>query len=149
MPMAFLLVIASLSWRQFLRARMKALPSITGVAEIVLNVRDLRKMRDFYRVLNHQARRYASRQAWSSATVSANRLSATCLCEGNFRWPRTNSVDTESPGLRNPSRELRGSQRTARSPQSRSSHGRVSSYERTGPLFPRPGAESFGAHLPR
>ena len=28
---------------------MKALPSITGVAEIVLNVRDLGKMRDFYR----------------------------------------------------------------------------------------------------
>ena len=28
---------------------MKAAPSITGVAEIVLNVRDLGKMRDFYR----------------------------------------------------------------------------------------------------
>src|SRR6266699_1216304 len=28
---------------------MKATPSITGVAEIVLNVRDLGKMRDFYR----------------------------------------------------------------------------------------------------
>ena len=46
---AFLLVVPSLSKGQALRgAKMDAMPAITGVAEIVLNVRDLPKMRDFY-----------------------------------------------------------------------------------------------------
>ena len=46
---AFLLVVVSLSKGQAFRgAMMDAMPAITGVAEIVLNVRDLPKMRDFY-----------------------------------------------------------------------------------------------------
>ena len=46
---AFLLVVRSLSKGQAFRgAKMDAMPAITGVAEIVLNVRDLPKMRDFY-----------------------------------------------------------------------------------------------------
>jgi catechol 2,3-dioxygenase-like lactoylglutathione lyase family enzyme len=48
--MALRLVIPSLSKHKVFRgARMDAMLAITGVAEIVLNVRDLPKMRDFYK----------------------------------------------------------------------------------------------------
>jgi hypothetical protein len=48
--MALWLVIPSLSKHKVFRgARMDAMLAITGVAEIVLNVRDLPKMRDFYK----------------------------------------------------------------------------------------------------
>src|SRR6266576_3631310 len=119
---------------------MKATPSITGVAEIVLNVRDLGKMRDFYRdVLGFQLLSEACHETGPEPDAGG---------KPTIAFLTTKPVDTESPGLRNPSRKLRSSQRAARSPPSQPSRGRVSRHERTGPLFQRPGAQSFGAYLP-
>ena len=144
---------------------MKSASAITGVAEIVLNVRDLPRMRQFYEevlgfallsqachangvrpdadgeptiaFLTIQGTGHAARAPRPSTALGVDRLPTARVRRGAVRRPRTVQVDPQPSGVRDSAGQLRSRTQSVGSARAQASLDAVSGYERARPLLSR------------